>query len=139
MPPSTFGCRPGRLRVRPADGVIADEMAGGRVWRLPIGYAYGAARLRPGPQPGRGRSALGAEAGRAKCPAGPAIVPATVGGLFLTALGIHRLHEATDVGTAARPYDEGWGVLAMAMSGLMNLWGALLLILTYAYCRRRWT
>ncbi|MFE9859384.1 hypothetical protein [Streptomyces sp. NPDC005780] len=34
------------------------------------------------------------------------IVPATVGGLFFTALGIHWLHEATTVGSAAWPYDE---------------------------------
>ncbi|WP_326658311.1 hypothetical protein [Streptomyces sp. NBC_00385] len=72
-------------------------------------------------------------------PPAVAIVPATLGGLFLTALGIHWLDRVTTVGRAAWPYGEGWDVLAMTMSGLMNLWGPLLLILTYAYCRRRRT
>ncbi|MFD3613059.1 hypothetical protein ACFWXA_34325 [Streptomyces atroolivaceus] len=75
--------------------------------------------------------------GGRRIPPAVAIVPATLGGLFFTALGIHWLHEAATVGTAAWPYGEGWDVLAMAMSGLMNLWGPLLLVLTYAYYRRR--
>ncbi|QEV65230.1 hypothetical protein CP982_40285 [Streptomyces spectabilis] len=68
-----------------------------------------------------------------------AIIPATLGGLLFTGLGVHWLHEAITAGTAAWPYDAGWDVLAMVMSGLMNLWGPLLLILTYAYYRRRCT
>jgi hypothetical protein len=77
--------------------------------------------------------------GGRRIPPAAAIVPATLGGLFFTALCIHWLYEAATAGTAAWPYDEGWDVLAMAMSGLMNLWGPLLLVLTYAYYRRRRT
>ncbi|MER5478684.1 hypothetical protein ABT026_17185 [Streptomyces sp. NPDC002734] len=75
--------------------------------------------------------------GGRRIPPAAAIIPATLGGLLLTALCIHWLYEAATAGTAAWPYDEGWDVLAMAMSGLMNLWGPLLLVLTYAYYRRR--
>ncbi|MFG3157310.1 hypothetical protein ACGF7W_35335 [Streptomyces sp. NPDC048219] len=75
--------------------------------------------------------------GGRRIPPAAAIIPATVGGLFLTALGIDWLYQATTAGTAAWPYDEGWDILAMTMSGLMNLWGPLLLVLTYAYYRRR--
>ena len=75
--------------------------------------------------------------GGRRIPPAAAIIPATLGGLFFTALCVHWLYEAATAGTAAWPYDEGWDVLAMAMSGLMNLWGPLLLVLTYAYYRRR--
>ncbi|MFF2718629.1 hypothetical protein [Streptomyces sp. NPDC058011] len=77
--------------------------------------------------------------GGRRIPPAAAIVPATAGGLFFTVLGIYWLHEAATVGTAAWPYDEGWDVVAMVTSGLMNLWGPLLLVLTYAYYRRRRT
>ncbi|MFF0738803.1 hypothetical protein ACFYVL_00200 [Streptomyces sp. NPDC004111] len=75
--------------------------------------------------------------GGRRVPPAAAIVPATLGGLVFTGLGIHWLYEAVAVGTAAWPYDEGWDILAMVMSGLLNLWGPLLLVLTYAYYRRR--
>lgn len=74
--------------------------------------------------------------GGRRVPPAAAIVPATLGGLLLTAVGIDWLYQATTAGAAAWPYDEGWDVLAMAVSGLMNLWGSLLLALTYAYYRR---
>lgn len=77
--------------------------------------------------------------GGRRVPPAAAIVPATLGGLVFTALGVHWLYEAATGGTAAWPYDEGWDVLALAMSGLLNLWGPLLLVLTYAYYRRRRT
>ncbi|MGW0928072.1 hypothetical protein [Streptomyces sp. NPDC002644] len=77
--------------------------------------------------------------GGRRIPPAAVIIPASVGGLFLTALCVHWLYEAATAGTEAWPYDEGWDVLAMAMSGLMNLWGPLLLVLTYAYHRRRRT
>ncbi|MCZ4119882.1 hypothetical protein [Streptomyces sp. H39-S7] len=35
------------------------------------------------------------------------------------------------------PYAPGWDTLAMTVSGLLTLWGPLLLALTYAYYRRR--
>ncbi|PCG81883.1 hypothetical protein CIB93_32945 [Streptomyces sp. WZ.A104] len=75
--------------------------------------------------------------GGRRVPPAAAIVPAALGGLLITALGVHWLYEAATVGREAWPYDEGWDVLAMTMSGLMNLWGPLLLALTYAYYRRR--
>lgn len=75
--------------------------------------------------------------GGRRIPPAAAIVPATLGGLFLTALGIHWLHQAVTVGAAAWSYDEGWDGLAMTVSGLMNLWGPLFLVLAYAYYRRR--
>ncbi|MGW0538474.1 hypothetical protein [Streptomyces sp. NPDC003032] len=74
--------------------------------------------------------------GRSVAPAA-AIVPAALGGLFFTGVGVHWLTVAFTEGPAGWPYAEGWNVLAMTMSGLMNLWGPLLLVLTYAYYRRR--
>lgn len=56
-----------------------------------------------------------------------------------TPLGIHWLHRATTAGAATWPYEEGWDVLAMTVSGPMNLWGPLLPVLTCAYYRRRRT
>ncbi|MEV0745385.1 hypothetical protein AB0I75_09285 [Streptomyces sp. NPDC050273] len=67
------------------------------------------------------------------------IVPATVGGLFFTGLGIDRLREATTADAAGWPHDEGLDVLAMTVSVPMNSWGPLLLLLTYARYRHRRT
>ncbi|MFI7388047.1 hypothetical protein [Streptomyces sp. NPDC049813] len=75
--------------------------------------------------------------GGRRIPPAAVLVPATLGGCFFTALGLHWLHQALTKGRGAWPYDLGWDVLAMTVSGLMNLWGPLLLALTYAYYRRR--
>ncbi|EPH46342.1 hypothetical protein ABT390_12890 [Streptomyces aurantiacus] len=72
-----------------------------------------------------------------RIPPAAVIVPATAGGLALSALTVHWLVGAVTEGPAGWPYAEGWNVLAMTVSGLLTLWGPLLLILTYAYYRRR--
>ncbi|CAM5637719.1 hypothetical protein GCM10010329_66020 [Streptomyces spiroverticillatus] len=66
-----------------------------------------------------------------------AIVPATIGGLIMTALLVDWVLSATLGLGGGFPYEDGWRQLAMTMSGLLNLWGPLLLILTYGYWRRR--
>ncbi|MGV9884007.1 hypothetical protein [Streptomyces sp. NPDC003006] len=75
--------------------------------------------------------------GGRRVPPAAAIVPAVLGGLFLTALTVHWLTGAFTEGPAGWPYAEGWNILAMTVSGLLTLWGPLLLVLTYAYYRRR--
>lgn len=75
--------------------------------------------------------------GGRRIPPAAAIVPATLGGLFFTALDAHWLIGALTEGPSGWPYAEGWNVLAMTVSGLMPLCGPLYLILTFAYWRRR--
>ncbi|MFD0167934.1 hypothetical protein ACFVJH_27905 [Streptomyces decoyicus] len=74
-----------------------------------------------------------------RIPPAAALVPATAGGLVLTAILGVWLYDALTFGPEAWPYAPGWNVLAMTVSGLMNLWGPLVLILAYAYHRRRVT
>lgn len=77
--------------------------------------------------------------GGRRIPPAAALVPATIGGLLLTAaLGLW-LYNALAIGTDAWPYAPGWNILAMTVSGLMNLWGPMLLLLAYAYYHRRVT
>ncbi|MEV2252093.1 hypothetical protein AB0I94_16155 [Streptomyces sp. NPDC050147] len=75
--------------------------------------------------------------GGRRVPVAAAVVPAAIGGLLLTGIGVEWLVTAIGEGPGAWPYAAGWDVLAMTVSGLMNLWGPLLLVLTYAYYRRR--
>ncbi|WP_329180830.1 hypothetical protein OG754_38835 [Streptomyces decoyicus] len=74
-----------------------------------------------------------------RIPPAAALVPATAGGLVLTAILGFWLYNALIFGPEAWPYAPGWNILAMTVSGLMNLWGPLVLILGYAYYRRRVT
>lgn len=67
------------------------------------------------------------------------IVPATLGGLLFTALLVDwvlcTFHIA---GFSDGPYTNvWWQLLAATVSGLITLWGPLVLALTYAYYRRR--
>ncbi|WP_062214237.1 hypothetical protein [Streptomyces sp. NBRC 109706] len=75
--------------------------------------------------------------GGRRVPPAAVTVPATLGGLALTAITVQWVYEATTSGRDAWPYAPGWDLLAMTVSGLMSLWGPLLLALTYAYHRRR--
>ncbi len=77
--------------------------------------------------------------GGRRIPPAAALVPATIGGLLLTAALGSWLYNALANGTDAWPYAPGWNILAMTVSGLMNLWGPMLLLLTYAYYHRRVT
>ncbi|MFD5316592.1 hypothetical protein [Streptomyces sp. NPDC127098] len=74
-----------------------------------------------------------------RIPPAVALVPATAGGLLLTVVLGVWLYNALAIGPDAWPYEPGWNILAMTVSGLMNLWGPLLLILAHAYYRRRTT
>lgn len=67
------------------------------------------------------------------------IVPGTLGGLLFTALlvdwALCTFHVA---GFSDVPYvNVWWRILASTVSGLITLWGPLVLVLTYAYYRRR--
>ncbi|MCX5207277.1 hypothetical protein OG897_38470 [Streptomyces sp. NBC_00237] len=66
-----------------------------------------------------------------------AIVPAALGGLLLTANLVDWGLTVALGRPGEFPFADGWRPLAMTMSGLFNLWGPLLLILTYGYWRRR--
>jgi hypothetical protein len=67
-----------------------------------------------------------------------AIVPATVGALLLLGVMANWVFTAFRIaGSSGFPYAPGWDVLAMTVSGLLTLWGPLLLALTYGYYRRR--
>ncbi|MGW7078757.1 hypothetical protein [Streptomyces sp. NPDC054866] len=134
------------------------------IWRLPIGFGYGMGGERLDPAWFNIPYVLGLSIlselfahlsfglvrgwgevvpswvprlGGRRVPVAAAVVPATIGGLALTAIGVEWMITAIGEGPGAWPYAEGWDVLAMTVSGLMNLWGPLLLVLTYAYYRRR--
>ncbi|UFQ17041.1 MULTISPECIES: hypothetical protein [Streptomyces] len=134
------------------------------VWRLPIAFGYGmggetldpawfnipyvfglsvlseiAALLSFGLVRGWGEvvPAWVPRIGGRRIPPAAVIVPAGLGGLLFTALGVAWLVTALTQGPGGWPYADGWNVLAMTVSGLMTLWGPLLLVLTVAYHRRR--
>ncbi|MEH6376442.1 hypothetical protein V7793_19255 [Streptomyces sp. KLMMK] len=69
------------------------------------------------------------------------VVPAGLGGLFLTWLLVDwALCVFQVAGFAPVPYTSvWWKVLAEVVSGLFVLWGPLVLAVTYAYHRRRRT
>ncbi|MGK5545334.1 hypothetical protein ACSNOH_11460 [Streptomyces sp. URMC 127] len=77
--------------------------------------------------------------GGRRVPPFAAIVPAALGGLFLTVLLADWLLCVFGIaGFSDVAYTHaGWKVLADAVSGLFALWGPLVLALTYAYYRRR--
>ncbi|WP_370422152.1 hypothetical protein AB8O64_28455 [Streptomyces sp. QH1-20] len=76
--------------------------------------------------------------GGKRIPPFAAIVPATLGGLVFVGLMVHWAFGAFHIGGASGfPYAGGWGILAKTVSGLLTLWGPLLLALTYGYYRRR--
>ncbi|UKY50352.1 hypothetical protein [Streptomyces inhibens] len=66
------------------------------------------------------------------------IAPGALAGLAFLALMVHWAFGAFRIGGASGfPYADGWDTLAITVSGLFTLWGPLLLVLTYAYYRRR--
>ncbi|MEV4926454.1 hypothetical protein [Streptomyces roseoverticillatus] len=77
--------------------------------------------------------------GGRRVPPSAAIVPAALGGLFLTGLladwvlCVFSIAGFSDVSYT----NVWWRVLADTVSGLFVLWGPLVLALTYAYYRRR--
>lgn len=68
-----------------------------------------------------------------------AIVPATIGGLVLTAVLIAWVLTTFEIAGFARDRFDNlwWGVLAVSTSGLFALCGPMVLAMTYAYYRRR--
>ncbi|MGK5729460.1 hypothetical protein [Streptomyces sp. URMC 124] len=79
--------------------------------------------------------------GGRRIPPAVALVPATLGGLFLTWLLVDWVLCVFEIGGFADvPYTSvGWRVLADVVGGLFVLWGPLVLAVTYAYHRRRRT
>ncbi|AYN38211.1 hypothetical protein D9753_03825 [Streptomyces dangxiongensis] len=76
--------------------------------------------------------------GGRRIPPFAAIVPATIGGLLLLGLMVNWIFTAFRIdGSPGFPYAPGWDTLAMTVSGLLTLWGPLMLALTYGYYRRR--
>ena len=76
--------------------------------------------------------------GGRRIPPFAAIVPAAIGGLGLLGLMVNWFFTAFRIGgSSGFPYAPGWDTLAMAVSGLLTLWGPLVLALTYGYYRRR--
>ncbi|MFF4214869.1 hypothetical protein [Streptomyces nondiastaticus] len=77
--------------------------------------------------------------GGRRIPPFAAIVPAALGGLFLTLLLADWVLCMFGVaGFSDVPYTSvWWRALAATVSGLFVLWGPLVLALTYAYYRRR--
>ncbi|MEV5243543.1 hypothetical protein AB0K89_31190 [Streptomyces cinnamoneus] len=67
------------------------------------------------------------------------IVPAALGGLVITGLLVGWVLATFHIAgfSTVEHTSVWWAALATTVSGLMNLWGPLLLILTYAYYRRR--
>ncbi|WP_137978457.1 hypothetical protein [Streptomyces violaceusniger] len=67
------------------------------------------------------------------------IVPAALGGLFLTGMLVYWALATFQIGGVSHvAYTNGWwDALATTCIGLLTLWGPLLLALTYAYYRRR--
>ena len=66
-----------------------------------------------------------------------AIVPATIGGLALTALWTSQLASIVGIGTQLGFTSVWWEVLAWSCYLPYLAWGPLLLAVTYAYARRR--
>ncbi len=66
------------------------------------------------------------------------IIPGTLGGLLFTALLVDwTLCTFGIAGFSDGPYDNvWWHILAASVSGLITLWGPLVLALTYAYYQR---
>jgi hypothetical protein len=75
--------------------------------------------------------------GGRRVPPAAVIVPGALAGVLFSVLCADWLVLAFTEGPRGWPYADGWNVLAMAVSGLMTLWGPLLLALTFAYYRRR--
>jgi hypothetical protein len=66
-----------------------------------------------------------------------AIIPATLGGLAVTAFWTPGLLSWFGTGDSAGFSSDGWQILARLCIAPAMLWGPLLLLLTYAYYRRR--
>ncbi|MEU4796277.1 hypothetical protein [Streptomyces sp. NPDC023327] len=134
------------------------------VWRLPFAFGYGMGGAAPDPAWWNMPYVLGLSLltelaallglglvrpwgevfpawlprlGGRRVPPAAVIVPGALAGLLFSALCADWLRLACTQGPDAWPYADGWNVLAMTVSGLMTLWGPLLLALTFAYYRRR--
>jgi len=66
-----------------------------------------------------------------------AIVPATLGSLALIAIWSYGFRDVFGGEFALRFANDGWAVLMVSCYAPLNLWGPLLLVLTWAYYRRR--
>lgn len=134
------------------------------IWRLPIGFGYGMGGAVSPPSVWNAPYVIGLSVfsellallcfglvrrwgevvpawvpklGGRRIPPFAAIIPATLGGLVFMALLVDWARSVFHLGGESFPYAEGWDVLAMTVSGLLLLWGPMLLALTYAYYQRR--